>query len=107
MAVILTAKELQKSYQDLYYKMLPLLGVNRNIDKEWRTLPERYQDLGLPDFEANAFSKKMHFLQRKWDGQDSTSKMTIATYKAFMVELGTYGNILSRSRKEFKVLATK
>ena len=32
--VVLTPKVLQKYYQDLYYKNLPLLGVNRNIGKE-------------------------------------------------------------------------
>ena len=76
MAVILSSKELQTSYQDLYYKMLPPLGVNSNIGKEWKTLPERYQGLGLPNFEVHAFSKDVHFLQRKWGGKDSTSKMT-------------------------------
>ena len=30
-AVVLTSKALQKYYQDLYYKILPLIGVNRNI----------------------------------------------------------------------------
>ena len=33
-AVMLVPKVLQKYYQDLYYKNLPLLGVNRNIGKE-------------------------------------------------------------------------
>jgi len=64
--VVLSPKALQEEYQKLYYKMLPLLGVNRNISKEWRTLPERYQGLGLPDFEVQSFLKKFHFLQRKW-----------------------------------------
>ena len=33
-AFILTPKELQGLYQDLYCKMLTLLGINRNIGKE-------------------------------------------------------------------------
>ena len=33
-AVVLTPKALQKYYQDLYYKILPLLRVSGNIDKE-------------------------------------------------------------------------
>ena len=71
------------------------------------TLVERYQGLGLPNFEVHALSKKIHFLQRKWDGNDSTSKMAGTTYKAFMVEVGMYGNIFSRAWEEFNVLATK
>ena len=58
-AVVLAQKALQKHYQDLYYKIPPLLGVIRNIGKEWRTLPETYQVLGLPDFEVYALSKKI------------------------------------------------
>ena len=46
----------------------------------------------------------MHFLQRKWDGKDSNSG---ATYEAFMVEVGTYGNMLSRSWEKFKILPIK
>ena len=60
-AVVLTPKAFQKYYQDFHYKILPLLGVSRNIGKEWKTLPERYQGLGLPDFEVHALSKKVHF----------------------------------------------
>ena len=106
-AVVITTKALQRCYQDLYYKMLTLLGINRNIGKEWRTLPERYQGLGLPDFEVHALSKMIHFLQHRWDGNKSTSKMTVATYKAFMVEVGMYGNIFSRLLEELNVLAIK
>ena len=86
--------------------MLPLVGVNRNIGKEWRRLPERYQGLGLPNFEVHALSKRTHFLQHKWDSNNSTSKMDAATYKAFMVEVGMHGSILSRSWEEFNILAT-
>ena len=107
MTVVLTPKELQQLYQDLCYKMLPLIGVNRRISNKWRILPERYQGVGLLNFEVHAFSKKMHFLQRKWDGKYSTSKMTSATCNAFMVDVGVHGNIFSRSWKELEVLATK
>ena len=106
MAVILSSKELQKVYQDVYDKMPPLLGVNWNTGKEWRTLPERYQALYHPDFEVHTFFKKVHFLQRKWDCKDSTRNNS-AAYEACMVEVGVYNSILSRSRKELKVITTK
>ena len=64
-AVVITPKACQKCYQDLYYNMLLLLGVNRNIGKEWGTLPGRYQWLGLSNFEVHDLSKTIHFLQCK------------------------------------------
>ena len=79
--VAITPKPFQKYYQDLYHKMLPLLGVNKNTGKERRTLLERYQGMGLPDFEVHALSKTIHFLQQKWDANNSTSKMDAATTK--------------------------
>ena len=60
-AVVLTPKVLQKSCQESKYKVPPLLGVNWNIGKEWRTLPERYQCSVLLDFEVHTFFKKVHF----------------------------------------------
>ena len=81
--------------------------MNGNIGKEWRTLPERYQGLGLPNFEVHALSKNIHFLQHKRNGNDSTSKMAETTYEAFMVEVRMYGNIFSRSWDEFNALTTK
>ena len=55
----------------------------------------------------HALSKKVHFLQQKWDRNDSTSNITGAIYEAFMVEVGMYGNMFSISWEEFKILATK
>ena len=81
--------------------------MNRNIGKKWRTLPERYQGLGLPNFKVHALSKRIQFLHHKWDGNNSISKMAATTYKVFMVELGIYGNIFSRSWEDFSVLATR
>ena len=70
-------------------------------------MPERCQGLGLPNFKVHAFSKTIHFLQRKWYGDDSTSNMAGTTYKAFMIEVGMYGIIFFISWEEINVLATK
>ena len=62
-AVVLTPKDLKRYYQDLCYKILLLLGVNRNIGRECRTLPKRYHMLGLLNFKVYALSTEVHFLQ--------------------------------------------
>ena len=81
--------------------------MNRNIGREWRTLPEKYQGLGLPNFEVRALSKNSYVLKRNCGGTKSTSKLAGTTYEAFMVEVEMYANIFSRSWKEFNGLATK
>ena len=107
MAVVITPKALQKCYQALYYKMLPLCGVNRNI--EWSVGPCLKGTTGLVS-QSSSFMlspKDIHFLQRILDGNDSTSKMVRTIHESFMVEVGMYVNILSISWEEVNVLATK
>jgi hypothetical protein len=48
--VCLHPKKLDAMIQWVYKKALPSLGVNRKIKKKWRTLPEMYQGLTLPNF---------------------------------------------------------
>ena len=65
-AVIMPVKELEKKTGNLYYNMLPPLGVNRNIGKGWRMLPARYQGLGLPNYTLECLILKVNFLQKPW-----------------------------------------
>jgi hypothetical protein len=48
--VCMEPKKLDAMIQRVYAKALPYLGGNCNVKKEWRTLPERYQGLALPNF---------------------------------------------------------
>ena len=61
--VIMSPKKMEKLMQNLYFKVLPILGVNRHITKEWRMLSESYHGLGLPNFVVLCFAAKLFFLQ--------------------------------------------
>ena len=51
----------------LYYKALPLLGINPCIAREWRLISEKFQGLGLLNFVADCLTAKLFYLQRsKW-----------------------------------------
>ncbi len=65
-AVCLHPKKLDAMIQRVYEKALPSLGVNRKIKKEWRTLPEMYQGIALPNLPLLALSEKVSFLLRNW-----------------------------------------
>ena len=102
LAVVIAEKALQKCYQDLYYKMLPLIGVNRNIRKKRKGLCLKdHQGLGLQHFDVHTRSKKIHFLQRNWDGSDSTNKMVAPIYRAIMFEVAMNVNIFFSSWEYF------
>ncbi len=57
--------KLDKIIQQVYERALPFLSVNCKIKKEWRTLPEMYQGLVLPNFPLVALSAKV-FLLENW-----------------------------------------
>jgi hypothetical protein len=65
--VCLKPKKLDSMIQRVYAKALPHLGVNQNIKREWRTLPERYQGLALPNFLLVALSEKIFLFLRIGD----------------------------------------
>ena len=66
-AVIMPVKTLDEKVGKLYCNMLPPLGVNKNIGKGWRTLPSKYQGLGLPNYTLGVLISKLNLLQKHWN----------------------------------------
>ena len=93
--VILLPLAIKKVVQSLYFKILPLLGVNRHIIKEWQMMPVRYQGLGMPNFVVLSFLLKF-FPQGFWGFEDTVNSMLLQAHEAFLVELGLGGNISTR-----------
>ena len=90
----------------VYYKALPLLGIRRTMRREYRTLPERFQGLGLPDFVVLALATKIFFLQSHWGFKGATAEIVMSTFETFMLEVGMYGNIFSCDYERFGPLTT-
>ena len=76
-AVVMEPKKLEEMMCGLYYRLLPLLGVNRNITTPWRMLPEMYQGLGLPNFLVLSLASKVFFLQCNWNFPGLTGDMAL------------------------------
>jgi hypothetical protein len=100
--------KLDKSFQRVYEKALPLLGDNCKVKKEWRTLPEMYQGLALPNIPLVALSEKVSFLLGNWSffGQAHSNALVMA-YNNFLVKVGIYGSPLDWSYDDCGNLATK
>jgi hypothetical protein len=105
-AVTHSLQKLEEVFQSIWYKLLPSLPVNRNITKEYRMLPLRFQGLALPNHNIDALSKKIHLLQSHWDTGSTPGRMLHQAYQVFQVEVGLGGNIFSRSFISFGRLAT-
>jgi hypothetical protein len=105
--VCLQPKKLDAMIQRVYAKALPHLRVNWNIKKEWRTLPERYQGLALPNFLRIALSEKVSFILENWGfhGQAQSDGLALA-YDNFLVEVGLYNNPFRWSYTDYGHLST-
>jgi hypothetical protein len=55
--------QLLKAFHKIYYNLLPHLGINRNITREYRMLPQQYQGLGLPNPNIEILSAKLQLIR--------------------------------------------
>jgi hypothetical protein len=101
-------KKLDTQVQCIYAKALPFLGVNGNIKREWRTLPEQYQGLGMPNMLLVALADKLSFLLVNWGfhGQAHSNALAMV-HENFLMEVGMYGSPLKWSYEEYGHLGTE
>ncbi|KAL3788945.1 hypothetical protein HJC23_000229 [Cyclotella cryptica] len=99
-------KEVDDAFGSWYYTLLPSLGVNRNIAREWRTLPKRHQGLGLPQMSLEKLALSLQYLHRHWGRPTPTGKMLRSVFELVQIEVGLSGNFLKRDFRVFGGLAT-
>ena len=104
--VVLLPQELYLVTKPVYYKCFPFLGVQRHIELPWRTLPECYQGIGLPNFSLISLSVKLQLIQCIWGFKDAASRSLWMGYDSFVMDIGLYGNVLALKYNNFLVLAT-
>lgn len=92
--------ELSTCLDRVYHQVLPLVGVNRNIKKEWRTLSSGFYGIGLPHAGVEKFIDACNLLLQ-FHGTPSSVGMLLQTSLEFMVlELGmTFQPFLAPFRK--------
>jgi hypothetical protein len=99
---------LDKCFQKIYKKALPLLGVKCKIKREWRTLPEKYQGLAMPNVPLVALAEKVSFLLGNWGFACQAHSNTLAmVFDNFLIVVGLYGSPLDWSYKDYGNLSTE
>jgi hypothetical protein len=100
---------LDKCFQKVYEKALPLLRVNCKIKQEWRTLPKKYQGLAMPNVPLVALAEKVSFLLGNWGGftGQAQSDTLAMTFDNFLLEVGLYGSPLDWSYEDDGNLSTE
>ena len=70
-------------------------------------LPERYQELGLPNFGVWSLVAKLSFVQKQLGFNDTAGQMMMQAYDAFLMELGVYGIGFTKDFETYGILATE
>ena len=103
---VISPATLRTHLHKVYYKALPLLGIRRSSKNEYRTLPERFQGLGLSDFVVLAFAYKIFFLQCHWGFEGTVARMVMLTFETFMLEVRLLGDIFKKDYQKYGGAAT-
>ena len=89
-----------------YFKCLPHLGVHRSITLQWRTLPRRFQGLGLPVFSLEKLADCLRLLQQHWGTEGTLGKALKCSFELVQLETGLAGNFLTRNYTRLHSLAS-
>jgi hypothetical protein len=104
--VVLSSQELYQATRIVFFWCLPLLGVQQHIELPWRTLPEMYQGIGLPNFALISLAAKLQCIQCNWGFNKASSRSLTMGYESFLMEFGLSGNTFSYDYTTFSDLAT-
>jgi hypothetical protein len=97
---------LEEAFMDTYYRLLPLLNVNRNITSDWCWLPQSFQGLGLPNMGLEKLSQMLQYVVRHWGSGGPMDFQLWQSFELLQFECGLYGNPLTRDFRLYGRLAT-
>jgi hypothetical protein len=86
-------------------QLLPLLGVNRNITKEWRTLPCAYGGVGLLSLPVEQLIARLNILSLHYGEQTIIGQKLQCSLHLLQLQIGTNTNPLLLSYSKWGHLA--
>jgi hypothetical protein len=104
--IVLSPRELYLATKPVYYRCLPLLGVQRHVELPWQTLPKAYQGIGLPNLALHLLASKLQLIQCIWGFKDGALIALWMGYETFIMDIWMYGNPFSLNYKLYSILAT-
>jgi hypothetical protein len=98
-----TAASLLDSF---HFRMLPFLGINRNIKREWCTLPRAFGGIGLFSFPVEQTICCLNMLLQHYGVPSTLGKKFQASIECLQLEVGVNVNPLTVSYDIYGSLAT-
>ena len=88
-ATLADAEEPGGALRKLYRKMLPFLGVNRNIKSEWRHLPHTFGGIGLKRLLSEVVIARINLFIQHYKTPSTLGAKLSHSLEALQLELGT------------------
>jgi hypothetical protein len=78
------------------FKLLAILGLNRNMKREWRTLHRAFRKIGLFSFAVEQMIGMINIFTQHYEAGMTLAKRFMASLEALHLETGCIGNPLWR-----------
>jgi hypothetical protein len=88
------------------FHVLPLVGINRNVKREWRSLHHVFGGIGLYSLPVEHAIAMISMLSKHYGTETTLAKKFSASIKALQLEIGCIGNPLNKDYDKFYLLAT-
>ena len=90
----------------LYKTVLPSIGINRHITKEYRYAPKRYQGLGLMNIYTDMNIETIQLLLNHAGTNSQLGLFIQVQIEALQLEVGTTSPIFTLPYAKYKILTT-
>jgi len=97
---------IRDTFRKLDYEALPLLGVNRSVKREWRTIPRAFGGIGLISLPIEQTIGWANMLLQHYGAPTVIGGKCLASLEALQLEIGCTGNPLLENYNERNILAT-
>jgi hypothetical protein len=88
------------------FRILPFLGINRNVKREWRTLHQAFGGVGLFDLAVEHTIGMINIFVQHYGAGTTVAMKYAASLEALQLELGCLGNPLGKDYAWYHYLAT-
>jgi hypothetical protein len=97
----------QDTLQKNFFRILPFLGINRNVKQEWRTLNCTFWGIGLLDLAVEHTIGMINIFVQHYGAGTTVALKYSASLEALQLEIGCTGNPLEEDYERYQWLATE
>jgi hypothetical protein len=95
----------QATLQKENFCILPFMGINRNMKREWRTLHQAFGGIGFLDLAVEHTIGMINIFIQHYGAGTTVAMKLLALLEALQLELGCIGNPLDEDYEKYNCLA--